>query len=184
MIQRIQSFYLVLAVCAMALCFMFPVATFNAVNADSTKAVVSQLNLVPKASADVNTLEQIEQGSNVVEMPQKGYIKVWPLAVVAGLCGLLALVSIFLYKNRTTQVRVVACGVLLNVVYLFLIFIWAVDSFSGQFVAFASDLLCPNATTTYSVATWASIVSLVFMYLAQRAIQKDEAKVRAADRIR
>ena len=184
MIQRIQSFYLVLALCAMALCFMFPVATFEALSPEANDRVVAQLSLLPSSGEADNTLDQIEQGSGLVQMPQKGYISIWPLTLVAAACAAIALLSIFLYRNRVTQVRVVACGFLLNVVYLFLIFIWAVDGFAADFASFSQQMGCPNATTTYSVATWSSVASLLFFFLAQRAIKKDEAKVRAADRLR
>ncbi len=38
--------------------------------------------------------------------------------------------------------------------------------------------------TTYSVATWAAVAAVALLFLAQRAIKRDEAKVRAADRLR
>ena len=184
MIQRIQSFYLILAVCACALCFMFPVATFHAVDGQQCTQVSSQLMLIPSDDADINTLSQIEQGAPLVQLSQKSYIHIWPLALFAGLFGVVGLVSIFLYKNRTTQVRVVAFGFLLNVVYVFLVFIWAVDGFAEKFLSVAQTLGCNEVSTNYSIATWASLVSLLFFFLAQRAIKKDEAKVRAADRLR
>lgn len=186
MIQRIQSFYLVLAVCAMALCFMFPVATYE-VSGDSDNAVTvaSRLDLVPRQeSQQVDMLNTVEFGEPEIVFSQKGLIATWPLAVVAGLCGLLSLVSIFLFSNRMRQVRVVACAFLLNVVYLFLVFVWAVDAFGEKVLEMARPLNANHFDTTFSVATWASVVSLLMLFLAQRAIKRDEAKVRAADRLR
>ena len=48
MIQRIQSFYLILAACAMALCFMFPVAKYKTPD----KQVYAQYSLVKSQALD------------------------------------------------------------------------------------------------------------------------------------
>ena len=185
MIQRIQSFYLVLAACAMALCFMFPVAKYKTPD----KQVYAQYSLIKKQAVDQNT----EQGETTgVEddfdqiggnMSKLGYAKapVWPLLTLVVLVIAIALTSIFLYGNRTRQVRVVAVGFLLNVVYIFLVFIWAADAFLKPIKqSFANS----EWVTTYSVATWAPVVSCILLFLAQNAIKRDEKKVRDADRIR
>ena len=132
----------------------------------------------------MDVLNQIETGAAVVNMPQTGYIHTWPLAALAAASGLLALISIFLFKNRMRQVKFVAFAFLLNVVYLFLVFIWAVESYGGKVLTTGQTLQLANMSVSYSVATWASVASLVLLFLAQRAIKKDEAKVRAADRLR
>ena len=93
----------------------------------------------------------------------------------------IAVVSIFLYSNRIRQVRVVAVGFLLNVIYIFLVFIWAADAFLKPIKQAFSNY---EWTTTYSVATWAPVVSVILLFLAQNAIKRDEKKVREADRIR
>ena len=187
MIQRIQSFYLVLAACAMALCFMFPVAKFKTANNE----VFAQYNLVK--SQAVKATVQTEEGQNEVlsddferlggNMSELGYknAPVWPLMTLAVIVIAIALASVFLYANRTRQVRVVAVGFLLNVVYVFLVFIWAVDAFLKPLKQSFSD---HDWAVTYSVATWAPVASAVLLFLAQNAIKRDEKKVRDADRIR
>lgn len=185
MIQRIQSFYLVLAVCALALCFMFPVSTFDATGAEGSPHIVSQLYLIPRDNAaEVDVLRQVEMGESTVTMPQSGFATTWPLALVAVAAGVLTLVSIFLFKNRMRQVRVVACAFLLNVVYLFVLFIGTVDNYAEQVIRIGNQFQASNISSTYSVATWAAVASLLLLFLAQRAIKRDEAKVRAADRLR
>lgn len=185
MIQRIQSFYLVLAVCAIALCFMFPVAIFDATGDEGMPHIVSHLYLIPRDNtAEGDVLRQVEMGESMVTIPQRGIAATWPLTVAAALSGVLALVSIFLFKNRMRQVRVVAFAFLLNLVYLFILFIGTVDSFTSQVSQMGVLLQITKGSTTYSVATWAALASLLFLFLAQRAIKRDEAKVRAADRLR
>ena len=177
MIQRIQSFYLVLAACAMALCFMFPIAKYK--TADGL--VNAQYSLVKSQAMDKTTdVQEFEQiGGN---MSSLGYAKapVWPMIALVVAVILIALVAVFMYNNRTRQVRVVAIGFLLNVVYIFIVFIWAADAFIKPLKqAFQGEWI-----TTYSVATWAPVASALLLFLAQNAIKKDEKKVRDADRIR
>lgn len=188
MIQRIQSFYLVLAVCAMALCFMFPVVTCHvdggsAEGQPATSAMPVQIEgkmyLVDRADAGVSM--QIDGKAET--LPQKKFVSTWPLVVTAALAGLLALVSIFLFANRMRQVRVVAFAFLINVAYLFIVFISTYDTFTDHVTQMAEAMGCA-VSCHYSIGTWMAVVSLLLLFLAQRAIRRDEAKVRAADRLR
>ena len=180
MIQRIQSFWLVLAMCCMVLCFMVPVAQYQLDVPSTGQKVEAELNLLGKDNPEM--LNQIANLDPVVVYSQKASgFQTWPLMVVAGVTALLALVCIFLYKNRVRQMRMVAVGFLLNVAYVFLLFFWAVDAY-GKTVVQAmqgSDL-----QVTWYVGAYAPIVSLVLLVLAHRGIKKDDAKVRAADRLR
>lgn len=183
MIQRIQSFYLLLAVCAMVLCFMFPVATY------SVDGMSAQLTLLPSQTEynEVVVDEEGVTGGDIILPTVLGsdYFKgtpVWIAMVVAMAVATLSLVSIFMYKNRMNQVKVVSVAFLLNVVYIFLIFVWLVDAAceNQNIVAVMGGV----PAVGYGVGTWAAAVSAVLLFLSQRAIKKDEAKVRAADRLR
>ncbi len=180
MIQRIQSFWLVLALCCMALCFMFPVAKYGLDMPSTGQKVEAELNLLAKDNPEM--LNQIANLDPVVVYSQKASgFHTWPLMVVAALVGLVALVCIFMYKNRVRQMRAVAVGFLLNVAYVFLLFFWAVDAYGKTVV---QAMQGTDLQVTWYVGAYAPIVSLVFLVLAHRGIKKDEAKVRAADRLR
>lgn len=168
MIQRIQSFYLVLAAVCIVLLFMFPIAIYS--GADMT----SELNLIPKESVTS------PDGLTTTFLGQEGFIHTWPLMVIAILTGAITLVSIFLYKNRVHQMRWVALAFLLCVLYIFLVFFWATEAYTKHIAYLFS--VAPEVS--YSVGTWTPIVAAVLLFLAQRAIRKDEMKVRAADRLR
>lgn len=178
MIQRIQSIYLLLAACAMALVFMFPIATYQGETTLGTNAF-AELRIIPQSHPEM--LSQLTEGSDI-EVDQSGLISIWPLMALAGVVLAIALVDIFLFKNRMLQVRVAAVGFLLSVVYFFLVFFWAVDSYYGALCGL--NLLKEPFDMSYSLATWSPVASVVFFLLAQRAIKRDEAKVRAADRLR
>jgi len=183
MIQRIQSFYLVLAVVGMILMFMFPIATYTASTPQGD--ISAALQLTPSKS--VQTADMMDYhfiGDDVVSMAGK-----WILGVVAALVTVTALVSIFMFKNRVLQMRIVAFAFLFDVVLIFLIFFWAINGAAGNGgylrVLQDSGLMGSNIKTNMlTPGTIAPIVSVVLLFLAQRAIRKDEMKVRAADRLR
>ncbi len=188
MLQRIQSFFLVLAVVGIVMLFQFPVATYTMPNLAGNGEMTAELNLLGQDSqyaGDSNDLMNLTYiGQDLVKL--KGG---WILSLMAALIGVIALVSIFLYKNRVRQMRVVACGALLNVIYIFLVFFWAINGAKGNggYLAALQDMHLtdqPIAVTMLTPGTVIPVVTLVLLYLAQRAIKKDEMKVRAADRLR
>ena len=180
MIQRIQSLWLLLAATAIALMIAFPIAKYDSASQAGFK-VSAELNLIAEDNPEM--MEQIEGGIDVV-MAQSGYIHTWPILVMAILMVVLIVASIFMFGNRMRQLRVVSVSFLLNAMYLFLIMFWAADSFQDSFEQFASTLGCAESSMSYTLGTWLPIVSIIFLLLAQHGIKKDEAKVRAADRLR
>ena len=188
MLQRIQSFYLVLALVGIIMLFKFPIATYTIHNPFGNGDIVSELSLTNKESQfSQDTKDEMyltHIGQDRAQLKGR-----WVLTVLAALIGTVALVSIFLFKNRILQMRVVACGALLNVVYLFLIFLWAINGTngSGGYLGVLQELHYSEQPITVDMWTPGSIipiVTLILLYLAQRAIRKDEIKVRAADRLR
>lgn len=157
MIQRLQSFLLVLAVVGAALGLMFPVAIVN------TDVFQAQLMLLPK-SGNPELDMQVVSTTN------------WLLFAFDIVVGLIALVSIFLYKNRVRQLRVVTVAVLICVFEIAYIFLGAVSSFASHLPA--------DVNVAYSVGTYIPMVNAVLLVIAQRRIRADEMKVRAADRLR
>lgn len=188
MIQRIQSFFLVLALVGIVLLFQFPIAIYTMPNMTGDGEITSELRLTNKKSiynSDSLEISNITYvGQDIVNLKGK-----WILMGVAALIGVLTLVSIFLFKNRVLQMRIVACGGMLNMIYLFLIFFWAINGSggSGGYMEALQDLhLTTDAikVNMWTPGTIIPIVTLVLLYLAQRSIKKDEMKVRAADRLR
>ena len=180
MIQRIQSFWLVLAACCMALCFMFPAAQYRLEMPATGQQAEARLDLVAQNNPEM--LDQIQNIDPVVVYSQQASgFTTWPLTVLAALTGVIALVALFMYRNRVRQMRVVAIAFLLNIVYVFLLFFWAVDSYGK---IFRQALEGSDMAVSWFVGAYAPLVSLVLLVLAHRGIKKDEAKVRAADRLR
>ena len=113
---------------------------------------------------------QVYELSAIGGVPLRG---IWGLTVTTVLIPLLALVDIFLYKKRLLQARLNIFTVLLCLGYygVLAIYVWQAQLALG---------------VEWHVLPWASfpLVCMVLTLMATRRILKDEALVRAADRIR
>ena len=98
---------------------------------------------------------------------------IWGLTVATILIPLLALVDIFLYKKRILQARLNIFTVMLCLGYygVLAIYVWLAKMSLGL---------------EWHLIPWAAIplICMILTLMATRAILKDEALVRAADRIR
>lgn len=169
---------MMLAILAMVACFMFPMATFDTTNAVGTLS--GEMRLLPREAGITGQLLDAP-----ISFSQSSYVSTWPLVAVLALAAATTLACIFMYKNRIRQMRMVMLPFLLTLVYLFLVFIWAVDSYVEKAtLPLANPGEAMDVHVVYGIGTWAGVVALLFLFLANRAIKRDEAKVRAADRLR
>jgi hypothetical protein len=156
MIQRIQTLYLSVAVIACISLFFLPIARyFNDV-----------------------------QGTYVFYLTGVRYlidppimVKFWltfPLILLVVFSMVLSLVAIFLYKKRGIQLWLVNIAFLLHIILILLLFIYYINHFETIF----------NARSTYQFGIFIPLVSLICIILASRGIRKDEALVKASDRLR
>lgn len=154
MIQRIQSVYLALIAILAVLTVLFPLAQFN-MGSDLVELTVFGLEGIRAAEFD---------------FPAWGTFV--PVAV-AVLMASSAMVSFFNYKNRKTQLKINGLGLLFNLGLVLCIFILTgeVSEMTGVQEAYAPGAYFPVAA------------ALLFI-LSNRAIRADEAKVKAADRLR
>lgn len=180
MIQRLQHFLLVLAACGIVLMFMFPTAHYTFVFPGTQNEVSSDLGLIAKPSvfdSEGVSLMPVYSYLGQQDVPFKGAIV---LVILAAAMGVLSIVTIFFYKNRVLQMRIMAFNLLFNVAYIGLLFLWVVNGYGKALV----NMGIADPVPQFSVGTWTPIVTLVLMIFAQRGIKKDEMKVRAADRLR
>ena len=149
MIQRVQTLYLLAAVVLGIVLIWLPVVQF--VSPEGTELQVYELSALGGA-------------------PLQG---LWGLTLTTVLIPLLALVDIFLYKNRILQARLNIFTVMLCLGYygVLALYVWLAKMSLG---------------VEWHILPWASfpLVCLVLTMMATRRILKDEALVRAADRIR
>lgn len=161
MIQRVQTIYLLLIVIlGITLCFQ----------------PVLQL-VTPEEAAELRIYELGASGLKLITnedcQPVICLQGLWGLLVTTALIPLLALVDIFLYKKRLLQARLNIFLALLCLGYygVLAIYIWQAKLALG---------------VDWHVLPWAAIplICFVLTLMATRRILKDEALVRAADRIR
>ena len=160
MIQRIQTLYLLLVVILGTLLCFFPPVEF----------------LLPNATEYIS-LTVFDK---------------WPLAVMSIAIPLLALVVIFLFKRRLLQARLNIMNVVLCLGYYALLALYVAYIVKGYepidfpTSEFSSPLKGDLEGIQWYLTIWAAIplVNVVLTMMATRRILKDEALVRAADRLR
>ncbi len=98
-----------------------------------------------------------------------------------GLLGLtcmgvvLALAAIFLFKNRAVQGKMASSGIMVGILLLVL---------AGVAVQGVRGSIPPDGTVQFGLGVGAPVIGTLLLYLASRAIQKDEKLVRSMDRLR
>lgn len=158
MIQRIQSVYLALGAIALIVLFFFPLASFLS-DVAYTKFFITHLQvLTPGVEPAVsNTL-------------------ILPLAVFNGIIAVVAFLSIFLFKRRLFQSRMVKLCILMSIILIALIFF--------VYSPLISRALSVEANYRESFGLYLVLIAIVMFVLANRGILKDEKLVRSADRLR
>ncbi len=97
------------------------------------------------------------------------------LLVLFSLAGLLTFVGIFLFRNRKTQLLVNRLAIVANIIGLIL-----------TVVLFMNDKpnMAANVTPDDGIGVYLPFVFLVFAFLANHFINKDEKLVQSMDRLR
>ena len=115
-----------------------------------------------------------------VTMPGASYIikclkyNAWPLLALCISIILIALVAVFQFKKRLLQIRLCIFNILLMVGFYIMLggYYWILkEKFSANEILLEPSVILPA-------------INIILSYLAIRAIRRDEALVRATDRLR
>ena len=98
----------------------------------------------------------------------------YPLFILVIALALLPLLTIFLFKKRSLQMKLTWLGILLAILTAFIVYLKAGD-FAAHFNA---------GSSSYKIAAAMPVVTMVFLFLAFRKIRSDEKMVRSVDRLR
>lgn len=158
MIQRVQSIYLLLASIMGVLTFFLPFAHFYA---GSDKV------------AEYAMFGVFNVQSEMVEMSSPYPFPEWIFGVLAVLIPLIAL---FMYKNRTAQLKICRLAYLINLGFIVFLF-FAVDSVTDS-------LFDESIKPMYHAGFYLPVAAIAFCFLANRGIKKDEELIKSIDRIR
>ncbi len=157
MLQRIQTVYLALAAIAGLLVFFFPLASFyNEIQGNYKFFVCAIQSMDPEPAIHFTKWITL------------------PLILLMALSLIFSITTIFLYKKRTVQLRLVAFNVLVNIVFIVLIFFYYVSKIKTL------TFIEPS----YGIGIVFPLATLVFLIMANRSIRKDEVLVRSTERLR
>lgn len=157
MIQRIQSVYLLLVAIVIALCFFFPFYSVDLVGSELV--------------ADSMKGQLIAQG---IVLSESNHPYVMILCIIS---ILISVAAIFLYGNRTIQLRITRLGILINTGLLVAVF-FALEEVKALHPGLEIEI------GQYGLSCYLPIVAMVLGFLATRGILKDEMLVRSSNRLR
>ena len=95
------------------------------------------------------------------------------LVILNGGIGILSFFAIFLYRTRNIQIRMCNLALLLSCVLIGLLFFVA-DTMSTSM----------NQKIHYLYGSYIPLIQVLIIFLAIRAIKRDESLIRSADRLR
>ncbi len=152
MIQRIQTVYLLIVTILTGIVIFFPTADFY-----SLQEGVFELNYKGLIG---------ENGALITST--------WNITLLMAVVFLLSFVSIFFYKKRILQIRIIVFNIVLMLGYYALLVYWI----------FKIKASLTDSEVSLSLIASFPLINIILSYLAIRAIGKDEALVRSLDRLR
>ena len=156
MIQRLQTIFLALvAVLALVSSFL----PIMGLSGDAGEFVMNNYKTISATDASVLT-------------------KNMGVGVLHGLVLLVAIVSIFMFKNRSLQIKLSKLNILLIALEVAAIVVYS-DLAKSAIGAAPEDVV-----VSFKIGAIIPVLSLILTYLAIRFIKKDDALVRSADRLR
>lgn len=162
MIQRIQTVYLALVLLCGAGIFLTAFSTFSALGAEFNFSIYG--------------LKQVQ--GNSLQSDTNDFI----IMLLTAAYSIAATANIFLYNNRKLQIKICNFNLLIIAGAIVLEYF-----FSEKYLFNITEMLGvakSEIEISYGIGTILPLFALVFNLLASRAIKKDEALVRSADRIR
>jgi hypothetical protein len=158
MIQRIQSVYLLVSAIVLLLTFFFPFAIFG--NTD-----IGNYSLLGICSVS-------NFGNLKIEF---GFLYYF-LSVFTAVLTSISIATIFLFKYRKMQINLTQLNLILHALFYVLVFY-----IINNTLIINNEIL---ATPKYKFTFYSPIVSFVLVFLALKAIKKDDDLVKSVDRIR
>ena len=164
MIQRIQSLFLLIAFIATVVVFFFPVASI-------TEFTEVQSELLETDYYELSATGFEDPSPN--SPPQLSAYTFLPIVIILIMLMILILYTIFQYKNRMHQLKLVKMGIFLNIILV-----------AGIFLNYPKLFIDSLIEIEPGLGTYFPLISLIFLVMAYRFILKDEKLVKSVDRLR
>ncbi|MEA4985968.1 hypothetical protein SDC9_46415 [bioreactor metagenome] len=155
MIQRIQTLYLLLVVIVTTVTFFSPFAGLQ----NAEQAAIYEMSY--RGLFEMNTSGDIRLAN------------IWTLTALMAIVPLISLITVFLFKKRLLQIRLIISNIILMAGFYGLMFIYLWQY--GKALDASLYLEIPAAFP---------LVGIILSIMAIRAIAKDEALVKSLNRIR
>lgn len=152
--QRIQTIFLSIVVIISVVGLFFP---------------LMQIEMEAGTLISITPLENVITGNLHTAIANP----IW-VGILEILTAVFTLFIILKYKKRILQIRLLSIDMLLNLMIIAAMFLITDSTVKSL------EVLHPD----YAIACGVPIVNVILILLANRAIRKDEVKVRTADRIR
>lgn len=162
MIQRRQTIFMLLSAIISALLFFVPLMTFKA-----NDSVMSF------------TIFGIENPVEGITLSQS---YTWPLIVLAALMTILPFYTLLRYKKRQHQVKMCQLDLLLNIVFIGVVFLYYEADIQQVIAAVEGETY--QLEVAYFIGMAIPLVNLVLEILAIRGIKKDIELLKSIDRLR
>lgn len=151
MIQRIQSLYLIISLALYTVLFLSPLFYLQT---EAVTLAIYSFKISP-----------VQNNVN---------INVLPLSIILGVTSLIILISIFLFKKRKFQVRLLRVNLLIVLISLIIIGIYL----------YRFSLLSADTHIRFTLSISIPFVVSILQYLAIGAIRKDQALIESLNRLR
>lgn len=157
MIQRRQTVYMFLSAVICALLFFMPLAIIS--EAPSVRFTVLGWNTITESNSYV-----------------------WPLVALTIVMTALPLITIFLYKKRTLQVKLCRLEMLLSIIFIGLVYlVYDKDDINAvQAVGYEAETI----TLACYYGMIIPLVNIILELLAVRGVKKDIELLKSIDRLR
>ena len=158
MLQRIQTVYLAIAAIACILLFFFPLANFYNETEGNYKFFIQAIRCMDPEPKHVFS-----------------FLFSLPAIVLTIVSILFSGITIVLYNKRWLQIRLIAFNVITLAVLILVLFFF--------YTAQLKTMTGADPSYTYP-GMLLPVISLLMLILANRAIRKDDQRVKSADRLR
>lgn len=164
MIQRLQTLFLFLAISAIVIMMFYPVSSiteYTQLNTQSLETDYYELFVTGLHDPSPTSAPQTSQSAWVPLM----VLTVMVLAIIG--------YTIFRYKSRLFQLKLVKSAIFLNIVLV-----------TGIFLNYPKIFTHTTVSIDPGPGAYFPLISLIMLVIAHRYILKDERLVRSSDRLR
>jgi hypothetical protein len=164
MIQRIQTLFLGLAAIALIAIAFYPVTN------------ITEFTTVQSGTLETDYYSLMVTGisdPSPESAPQMNSLTFIPMAILVVMMLVLIIYSIFRYKQRLHQLKLVKISIFLNIILV-----------AGVFLNYPKLFISSQVRMEIGPGAYFPLISLVLLVVANRYILKDEKLVRSANRLR